>query len=182
VIFMPAGVPPHKPAADIAPAAHRDAMVRLAIADNPAFEVSDLELRRAGPSYTVDTLEVLGVPRADLFLVIGSETFLDLLSWREPRRLATLCRLAVIPRAGSPFDPDSAAARKVLKDIGADGIAIAEGGDVPARTVLIVHATSLPLSASDIRARAAAGRSLAYRVPPAVAAYITRHRLYGSPA
>jgi nicotinate-nucleotide adenylyltransferase len=182
VTFMPAGVPPHKPAGGLAPAADRHAMVRLAIADNPAFEVSDLELRRAGPSYTVDTLEALAVPPAELFLVIGSETFLDLLSWREPRRLATLCRLAVVPRAGSVFDPESAAARKVVEEIGADGIAVADGGDVPARTVLVVHATSLPLSASDIRRRAAAGRSLAYRVPPPVAEYIARHRLYGWPA
>jgi nicotinate-nucleotide adenylyltransferase len=182
VLFMPAGVPPHKPAGDLAPAADRYAMVRLAIADNPAFEVSDLELRRSGPSYTVDTLEALGERPADLFLVIGSETFLDLLSWREPRRIAALCRLVVVPRAGSCFDPNSAAARKVVREIGADGIVRAADGDVPARGVLVVHATSLPLSASEIRARAAAGRSLAYRVPPAVADYIARRRLYGWPA
>ena len=181
VVFMPAGVPPHKPATEIAPAADRYAMVRLAIADNPAFEVSDLELRRTGPSYTIDTIEALGVPPAELFLVIGSETFLDLLSWREPRRIAAQCRLVVIPRAGSPFDPDSEATRKVLREIGADGITTAEDG-VPARGVIVLHATSLPLSASDLRMRAAAGRSLAYRVPPAVASYIATHRLYGWPA
>jgi nicotinate-nucleotide adenylyltransferase len=178
---MPAGVPPHKPAIEIAPAADRYAMVRLAIAGHPPFEVSDLELRRTGPSYTVDTVEALGLPPAALFLVIGSETFLDLLSWHEPQRLAALCRLVVIPRAGSAFDPDSAAARKVLREIGADGIARVENG-VPDRGVLVVHATSLPLSASDIRARVAAGRSLAYRVPPAVADYIAEHRLYGRAA
>jgi nicotinate-nucleotide adenylyltransferase len=181
VVFMPAGVPPHKPAIEIAPAADRYAMVRLAIAGHPPFEVSDLELRRTGPSYTVDTVEALGLPPAALFLVIGSETFLDLLSWHEPQRLAALCRLVVIPRAGSAFDPDSAAARKVLREIGADGIARVENG-VPDRGVLVVHATSLPLSASDIRARVAAGRSLAYRVPPAVADYIAEHRLYGRAA
>ena len=178
VIFMPAGTPPHKPPTEMAPAADRFAMVSLAVAGNPVFEVSDLELRRAGPSYTVDTLAALAVPAAELFLVIGSETFLDLLSWHEPRRIPALARVAVVPRTGSAFDPNSAAARKVLHEIGADGIAIAEDGDVPPHTVLVVHATSLPLSASDIRARAAAGRSLAYRVPPAVADYIARHRLY----
>ena len=170
VVFMPAGVPPHKPAAEVAPAADRFAMVKLAIADNPAFEVSDLELRRAGPSYTVDTLEALGVPASELFLVIGSETFLDLLSWREPRRVAALCRLAVVPRTGSAFDPDGEAARKVVREIGL------ERDDVR-----VVHATSLSLSASELRARAAAGRSLRYRVPPAVATYIADHRLYGWP-
>jgi nicotinate-nucleotide adenylyltransferase len=182
VVFMPAGVPPHKPAAGIASATDRSAMVRLAIADNPAFEASDLELRRAGPSYTVDTLQALAVPARELFLVIGSETFLDLLSWREPRRIASLCRIAVIPRAGSAFDPDGAAARKVVQEIGADGITQVEGDAVPDRGVIVVHATSLPLSASDIRERVAARRSLAYRVPPAVADYIAQHRLYGRPA
>jgi nicotinate-nucleotide adenylyltransferase len=179
VVFMPAGLPPHKPAAEMAPAADRHAMVRLAIADNPAFEVSDLELRRTGPSYTVDTLAALCVPPAELFLVIGSETFLDLLSWREPRRIASLCRVVVIPRAGSAFDPESAAARKVLQEIGVDRIAHVTDGGVPAHGVLVVHATSLPISASEIRQRVAARRSVAYRVPPAVADYIARHRLYG---
>jgi len=180
VVFMPAAVPPHKPASGLAPAADRYAMVALAIAGNPAFEVSDLELRRPGPSYTVDTLAAMGVPPEDLFLVIGSETFLDLLSWRDPRRIATLCRIVVIPRSGSAFDPEGAAARKVLHEIGADGIARAEADLARGRPVIVVHATSLPLSASDLRARAAAGRSLAYRVPPAVAEYIAHARLYGS--
>lgn len=182
LVFMPAGVPPHKPASGLAPAADRYAMVRLAIADNPGFEVSDLELRRDGPSYTVDTVEALGVSADELFLVIGSETFLDLLSWREPRRLAARCRIVVIPRAGSTFDPESAAARKVVREIGADGIVLADSTPPSGRPVLLAHATSLPISASELRARAAAGRSLAYRVPPAVATYIARHRLYGWPA
>jgi len=182
VLFMPARVPPHKPARELAPAADRYAMVRLAIADDPAFAVSDLELRRDGPSYTVDTVEALGLGADELYLVIGSETFLDLLSWREPRRLAARCRLVVIPRAGSAFDAKSAAVLKVLREIGADGIAVADASGVPSRGVIVVHATSLPISASDLRARAAAGRSLAYRVPRAVAAYIAQHRLYGWPA
>ena len=180
VIFMPAGMPPHKPMSGLAPSEDRHAMVCLAVADNPAFDVSDLELRRAGPSYTVDTVEALGVARHELFLVIGSETFLDLLSWREPRRLASRCRIVVIPRAGSAFDAEGTATRKVVREIGADGIAVADGGHVPDRGVIIVHAASLPISASELRARARAGRSLAYRVPPTVAAYIERHRVYGS--
>ncbi|MBM3217342.1 MAG: nicotinate (nicotinamide) nucleotide adenylyltransferase [Candidatus Rokubacteria bacterium] len=181
VVFMPAGIPPHKPAAGMAPGEHRLAMVRLAIAGNPAFEASDLELRRTGPSYTADTVEALGVAPADLYLVIGSETFLDLLSWHEPRRIAARCRLVVIPRARSAFDPESAAAQKVLREIGADGIARADDG-APDAGVIVLHATSLPLSASDIRARVARGASITYRVPPPVADYIARHRLYGGRA
>ena len=139
-------------------------MVELAVAAQPRFAVSDLELRRAGPSYTVDTLEALRIPREDLFLIVGSETFMDLLTWREPRRIAQLARIVVVPRVGSAFDPESAAVRKVVREI----------GDEP----LIVRATSLPISASDLRRRVREGRSVAYRLPGSVAAYIQAKRLY----
>src|SRR5205814_6444463 len=90
ILFVPAAVPPHKSPAHLAPAGDRHEMVRLATAGHPKFEVSDAELRRSGPSYTVDTLEALRSPGEDLFLIVGSETFLDLLTWREPRRIAEL--------------------------------------------------------------------------------------------
>jgi len=166
ILFVPAAVPPHKSPAHLAPAGDRHEMVRLATAGHPKFEVSDAELRRAGPSYTVDTLEALRTPREDLFLIVGSETFLDLLTWREPRRIAELARLVVVPRVGSAFDPDGAAAQKVVREIGQEP--------------LIVRATSLPISASDLRRRVREGRSVAYRLPEAVAAYIRARRLYQS--
>jgi nicotinate-nucleotide adenylyltransferase len=166
ILFVPAAVPPHKSPAHLAPADDRHEMVRLATAGRPKFEVSDAELRRPGPSYTVDTLEALRSPREDLFLIVGSETFLDLLTWREPRRIAELARLVVVPRVGSAFDPDSAAAQKVVREIGQEP--------------LIVRATSLPISASDLRRRVREGRSVAYRLPEAVAAYIRARRLYQS--
>lgn len=164
VLFVTAQEPPHKPSAQLAPARDRHAMVELAIAGHPRFAASDLELRRAGPSYTVDTLDALRIPRAELFLIVGSETFLDLLTWRTPRRVAELAQIVVVPRAGSAFDPESAAVRKVVHEI----------GDEPR----IVHATSLPISASDLRRRVREGRSIAYRLPDAVAAYIRAQRLY----
>jgi nicotinate-nucleotide adenylyltransferase len=164
ILFVPAAVPPHKSPAYLAPAPDRYAMVEAAVAGHPKFAVSDLELRRAGPSYTVDTLAALHIPRADLFLIVGSETFLDLLTWHEPRRIAQLARLVVVPRVGSAFDPESDAVRKVVREI----------GDEP----LLVRATSLPISASDLRRRVREGRSVAYRLPQSVAAYIQAKRLY----
>ena len=164
VLFVPAARPPHKPNADLAPAADRYAMVELAVAGHSNFAVSDVEFRRPGPSYTVDTLEALRIPREELFLIVGSETFLDLLSWRSPRRVAELAQLAVVPRVGSAFDPESAAVRKVVHEIG--------------REPLIVRADSLPISASDLRRRVREGRSIAYRLPEAVGAYIRAKRLY----
>jgi nicotinate-nucleotide adenylyltransferase len=164
VLFVPAARPPHKPNADLAPAQDRYAMVELAIAGHPKFTVSDIEFRRPGPSYTVDTLEALRGAGAELFLIVGSETFLDLLTWRSPRRVAQLAQLAVVPRLGSAFDPESAAARKVVHEIGQEPV--------------VVHASSLPISASDLRRRVREGRSIAYRLPEAVDAYIRARRLY----
>src|SRR5262245_50255431 len=178
VLFVPAGQPPHQLASTVAPATDRHAMVRLATAGHPQFAVSDVELRRSGLSYTVDTLETLAATGDQLLLLIGSETFLDLLSWRAPRRIAELAQLVVVPRSGSTFDPDSTAAQKVLREIGADGFAVAGDTTAATRAVLIAHVTSLPLSASDLRSRAREGRSLAFRLPDSVVEYIRAHRLY----
>lgn len=164
VLFVPAGAPPHKSPADLAPAEDRYTMVGLATAGHPKFAVSDLELRRPGPSYTVDTLAALRIPRDELFLIVGSETFLDFLTWRAPTRIAELARLVVVPRAGSAFDPEGAAAQKVVREIGAEP--------------LVVRATSLPVSASDLRRRVREGRSIAYRLPDAVIALIRARGLY----
>jgi nicotinate-nucleotide adenylyltransferase len=177
VVFVPAAAPPHKPATSLAAAEHRYEMVRLAIAGHPRFEASDIELRRRGPSFTVDTLEALARPGEELFLLVGSETFLDLLSWRQPRRIVELARVVVVPRTGSTFDPESVAAQKVLREIGAERF-VAPTDVITPRTVVVAHITSLPISASDLRARARQGRSLAYRTPDVVIAYIARHRLY----
>jgi nicotinate-nucleotide adenylyltransferase len=181
VVFVPAAAPPHKPATLLAPAEHRYEMVRLAVAGHPGFEVSDIELRRRGPSFTVDTLEALARTGDELFLLVGSETFLDLLSWRQPRRIVELARLVVVPRTGSAFDPEGAAAQKVLREIGAERFVHASPS-LPPRTVAVAHVTSLPISSSELRRRAREGRSLAYRLPDAVIAYIRAHRLYEGPA
>jgi nicotinate-nucleotide adenylyltransferase len=178
VLFVPAAMPPHKVARDLAAAADRHAMVERAVADHPGFAVSDVELRRSGPSYTVDTLEALARPGDELFLLIGSETFLDLLSWRDPKRIAKLARLVVVPRHGSAFDPEGAAALKVLREIGLASFASVDRPPLPERAVLIAHVTSLPISASDLRARIETGRSVAYRMPPAVVDYIRDRQLY----
>ncbi|MBI4591435.1 MAG: nicotinate (nicotinamide) nucleotide adenylyltransferase [Candidatus Rokubacteria bacterium] len=184
ILFVPASEPPHKPARGLAPAQDRYAMTELAIRGNPHFAISDLELRRPGPSYTVDTLQALkgaGGRDLELHLILGSETFLDLLSWRDPQRLARLARLVVIPRAGSAFDPEGIQAQKVLKEIEQERWIRVPPLRPPAeigKGVFLVAATSLPISSSELRRRAREGRSLAYRVPEPVRAYILERRLY----
>jgi len=190
LLFVPAAEPPHKPISELAPAHHRFRMTALAVRERPGFEVSDVELRRAGPSYTVQTLQALQ-SRGDLHLLIGSETFLDLLNWKEPWQVTRLARLVVVPRNSTGFDPDTPAAQKVHRELGLPdfiqvdrdshgpevALSSTTSGAVPAAP-LLVRASSLPISGSDLRRRAREGRSLAYRMPESVAAYIRDHHLY----
>jgi nicotinate-nucleotide adenylyltransferase len=182
VLFVPAKHPPHKDPSRLAAPEERLAMVRLATEGHRGFEVSDMELARPGPSFTVDTLAALARPGQALFLVVGSETFLDLLAWRDPRRVAQLAQLVIVPRVGSPFDTESEAAQKVLREIGVEGgFTTVDGGRVPDRGVIVSRAASMPISASELRRRVREGRSLAFRLPPAVADYIKARGLYREP-
>ena len=167
VVFMPAGQPPHKPDVRISPAADRLAMVRAAIADNPGFRVSTLELERSGPSYTVDTLETLAATTPDLSLIVSTEAAADLGNWHRPERVLQLATLVVVPRDGFP-DLDEATVARLVP------------GTRP--RVVILDGPRLRLSASAIRRRAAAGRSVRYLVPDAVATYIGDHALYRTPS
>jgi nicotinate-nucleotide adenylyltransferase len=177
LLLVPAAQPPHKPATELAPAAHRYRMTTLAVREHPRFEVSDVEVKRSGPSYTVDTLTALQ-DRGRLHLIIGSETFLDLLNWREPRRVAALARLVVIPRNGMGFDPETPAALKVMRELGLPGFVPASIGPADDPAPILVHAASLPISGSDLRRRAREGRSLAFRMPEVVVSYIRDQQLY----
>jgi nicotinate-nucleotide adenylyltransferase len=177
VLLVPAAQPPHKPLTELAPAADRYRMTELAVRGHPRFEVSDVEVTRSGPSYTVDTLTALR-PRGRLHLIIGSETFLDLLNWKDPGRVVALARLVVIPRNGMDFDPETPAAVKVLRELALPGF-VPAAVDVPdGAAPLLLYAASLPISGSDLRRRAREGRSLAFRMPDAVAAYLRDHHLY----
>src|SRR5262245_46444716 len=141
IVFVPAGTPPHKPAADVTDVTHRVAMAELATADNPAFELSRIEVERPGPSYTVDTVEALATD-AEVTLILSAETFRDLPTWHEPDRLFASARIAVVPREGFPA-PDPAWLE----------------GSFPGRAgrVVYLEGPRLGLSSTAIRARVAAG-------------------------
>lgn len=162
VLFVPAGLPPHKPDRLITAPHHRLAMVQLAIGGNPAFEVSRVELDRTGPSYTIDTLAILGEGR-DLTLILSAESFRGLPSWQEAQRILSLARLAIVPRGG-------------LAPPGRGWLEEHFPGIEP--RIVELDAPRLRLSATDIRARVAAGRSIRYLVPDAVINYIEDHDLY----
>jgi nicotinate-nucleotide adenylyltransferase len=165
VLFVPAGRPPHRSRPHASPQA-RLAMVCFAIAGNPRFAVTDLEVRRREPSFTVDTLTLLRhlYPRAELYLLLGMDQLRDFPRWHRPERILELARLAVFPRPGvqAPSGP----------------LRLPSGRVLPRSRVRRVPVRALEVSATDIRRRVAAGRSDRYLVPDAVAAYIRRHRLY----
>ena len=173
VLFLPAGVPPHKPDSVAAPAADRVAMVGLAIAGNPAFELSRIDVDRAGPSYTADSVRlVAAAERAedrepDLVLVMSAETFSELPGWHEPARLLEVARVAVVPRDG--HEAPSPAWIEASFPGQADRILVLDG-------------PRLGVSSTAIRERVAAGRSIRYLVPEAVLRYIADHDLYRSPS
>jgi nicotinate-nucleotide adenylyltransferase len=154
VLFVPAGVQWRKSGREIAPAAHRVAMVRLATGDNPAFEVSTLEVDRPGPSYTADTLEALQQERrgSDLFLILGRDAYEDLPDWVRPDRIRELATVVVAARNGEGLDVEPPVVR--------------------------VEMPVVDVSATGIRERVAAGRSVRYLVPAPVEAYIREHGLY----
>lgn len=171
ILFVPAGLPPHKPDRPISPAHHRLAMVEAAIAGNPAFAVSRIEVDRAGPSYAVDTLEILAAQERadgrepDLTFILSVEALRVVPSWREPSRILALCRMAVVPRGGARA-PDRAWLEEHLPG--------------QADRVTFLDGPQIRLSASEVRERVAAGRSIRYLVQPPVAAYIAAHHLYES--
>jgi nicotinate-nucleotide adenylyltransferase len=166
VLFIPAAVPVHRPPPQ-ASSQHRARMVELAIADNPRFLLSRLELDATDHNYSVTTLERLTAerPADEWFFIASVDAAAQLASWREPARLLELATLVVVPRLGYP-EPSI------------DSLA----GDFPGREdrFVIVATSTLGHSASDIRARLAGGRSIRYLVPPAVETYIREHGLYGA--
>lgn len=164
VAFVPARVPPHRPEPSSSPL-DRFTMVALATAGHSQFVASDVELRREGPSYTVDTLEALlrDHPEDRLVLIVGSDTFPEIETWMNPDRLRALCRVAVVARSGQEGPPPFRHDRG-----GAPGHADADH----------VEGVSLPISSTDIRRWVRQGRSIRYLVPEVVADYIAKRGLY----
>jgi nicotinate-nucleotide adenylyltransferase len=166
VVLIPSAEPPHKPdRADLAPAEHRLAMCRLAIeasADSAdLFEVSDIELGRYGPSYTIDTARILtrqGL--GPVYWLIGSDTVPQLPTWHEPEALLREIHFITIDRPGSLM---------VWQALAPEYQALQAG---------VVQAPLIEISATDIRRRVAAGRSIDYLTPQPVVSYIRDYGLY----
>jgi nicotinate-nucleotide adenylyltransferase len=162
VVLIPSAVPPHKAGtADMAPPQHRLAMCELAVAGDAYFEVDGLELRRTGPSYTIDTARALRRRGwNEVHWLIGADMLPGLPNWHEPAALLREVRFVVMARPGWSFDWDALPLeyRPLQQQV------------TPAHLI--------DLSATAVRRRVACGRSIKYMTPPAVADYITNHALY----
>ena len=166
VLFLPAGQPQLKESDVISPAAHRLQMLRLAIADNPHFKLSTIEIDRTGPSYSVDTVaELRGQLGAgdELFFILGWDSLAQLHRWREPARLVGMCHVVVVPRPGYP-SPDLEALEGVIPGV--------------SQRVVVMDKPLIDISATEIKDRAARGLSISHLVPEPVDEYIRQHKLY----
>lgn len=184
ILFVPSSLPPHKHEEALPTAEHRLEMVRLAIAGNAHFALSDIEIQRGGKSYTIDTIEALrqAWSDAELFFITGIDAFLDIQTWYQWRKLLSLCHFVVIARPGYHFvdlvrlDFLNSAAGELLKiDQGAVPGAIVSAG------AFSIYLENLPLhdiSSTEIRTAAKQGKDIKYFLPDTVLTYIIKKRLY----
>ena len=169
VILLPSARPPHKGDRKLLDAEHRAAMVKLAIIEEPLFELSDFDLTRDGPSYTIDTVthfrESLG-PQAELHWIIGADSLSELTAWHRVHDLVDACRIITAARPG--WDAiDWSPLRAILTDA---QVAALQGG--------VLSTPQIDISSTDIRRRVREGRSIRYLVPDPVRSYIETNDLY----
>ncbi|MET0514463.1 MAG: nicotinate-nucleotide adenylyltransferase [Nitrospiraceae bacterium] len=187
ILFVPTGDPPHKEHHALAPAVHREVMVRLALEGHPSFAVSDIELRRTGKSYSIDTvralLEVYG-PGTQLFLILGLDAFVDLPSWKEPALLLRSCHVVVLSRPAVAFS--RLATLALIPQVPREALDALDAGKrdrfdypiVDGVRLTLLRVSPCEVSASDIRRRIQEHRSVANLLPPSVESYIIQHGLY----
>ena len=164
VVFVPTGRPWQKADRDVSPAEHRYLMTVIATAANPRFEVSRVDIDRAGPTYAIDTLRDLAQqrPDADLFFITGADALAAILTWRDHDELFDLARFVGCTRPGHELDEQMIAG-------------------LPAGRVTVLEIPALAISSTDCRDRVATGDPVWYLVPDGVVQYIAKYGLYGPP-
>lgn len=171
VLFIPAATPPHKRGRAISDAADRLEMVRLAVENNPAFDVSDIEVRRGGVSYSIETVKALEAtmdPGTEFFFIIGADTVPELATWKDIDELVQRCTFVVAARPGF----------RIEELLGTDlGLTPETSHRVLTH---FVDAIRVDLASTEVRARLAEGKSIRYLVPEPVQDYIQAKGLYGT--
>lgn len=165
VLWIPARMPPHKAVDDELGIEHRSELCRLAMDGDERFALCDLESRREGPSYTVDTLEELHgqMPDSEFFLIVGADVAAGFAGWQEPGRVLELATVAVAERPGT--------SRAVVEDVLGR---LADGS-----RSCFFEMPEIGISSTMLRGRVRAGESTRYLMPDAVRRYIDQHHIYG---
>ena len=166
VLFIPAANPPHKEGQDIIAPAHRLKMTELAISSNPHFRLSDIELRRTGPSYALDTVDVLRDQfgeSTELYFITGADAMNELFTWYHVGELLGKCHFIAATRQG--IELDKAALQEHFGELGE-------------RHIHQIVTPALEISSTDIRERLRQGRSVRYLVSAEVETYIVKEGLY----
>jgi len=166
VLFIPAGQPWLKVERTITPGEHRLQMLRLALDDTPYFRTSEMEIKRSGPTYTIDTINALKKHLSaedELFFILGQDNLMQLPQWHDAPELIKLCYLVAAPRPGVK-KPDLKALEAEIPGI--------------RQRVMLMKEPLVDISATDIRERVARGLSVRHLVPEPVNRYIKEHRLY----
>ncbi len=166
VVFIPTGQPWLKSGRRITAGSLRLEMVRLAVANNPAFDSSAIEIDRPGPTYSVDTLEELAGQwgsDVDINFIVGVDSLLSLPRWKDPERFLDLCTLTAVTRPG--YSPDA------LEEVKRRYPALE-------RKLGLIEGPLIGISGTEIRRRVASGLSVRYLVPPEVERFITERGLY----
>src|SRR5579859_5106732 len=162
VVFVPTGEPWQKSARQVSPAEHRYLMTVIATASNPRFWVSRVDIDRAGPTYTVDTIRDIAAQRAgaDLFFITGADALAQILSWKDGEQAIALARFVGVTRPGYE-----------LSD-----------AHLPSDSATLLDVPAMAISSSDVRERVQKGQPIWYLVPDGVVQYINKHGLYRTPA
>jgi nicotinate-nucleotide adenylyltransferase len=184
ILFIPSGNPPLK-TREIAPENHRYEMLRMALEGNPFFELSDIECRQKGKTYTVETLKALTVlyPGRQFFFILGIDAFLDIPHWWHPEELVSMTDFVVISRPGFLFSsmresPYLKTGKRLLRDVDLSGNVTNVIRLKSNRHAILLKLTPVGISATRIRNYLRQGRSIKYLLPPEVQSYIITHKLY----
>lgn len=183
VYFIPASIPPHKRGQTTTPARDRLHMVRLAVARNPRFSASTIEMSRLGVSYSIDTIRQFAANKRkgdSLYFIIGLDAFREIGTWKDFADIFPLCHFIVTSRPGSKeHDPLKGTGVAVKKHFCYDFHKKSYRHRSGTR-IFFIELTDIAISASEIRALVKRGKSIRYLVPAAVEKYIKRRGLYGS--
>jgi len=180
VLFLPAAIPPHKEIAEDVSFDHRLEMVSLAIADHPEYEASDLEAKRPGTSFSVDTLQSLQelYPLDDFYFIIGLDSFRDIATWKNYQQLFALANIVVACRPGPGDNAPEELLPVAIKDDFCYDAKSLKLRHKSGHELVFISDTRLDISSTMIRDHVANNSSIDAEVPAAVARYIKRNRLY----